>query len=509
MKSVPGKRSKRTIFFLTAVTLLLVLRWLPGESAAAEKDQSINGESALKESIVKVYTVYNKPDYFNPWRMFGAHRINGSGCIISGNRILTNAHVVADHTFIQVRRYGQAERYRAKLLSVSHDADLALLTVEDKAFFEGVTPLGLGELPETQKEVLVYGFPLGGDSLSITKGVLSRVEHHFYVHSSYLLLAGQIDAAINPGNSGGPVLVGGKVIGVVMQSIKSSKSENLGYMVPVNVVNHFFKDIGDGQYDGFPDLGIVVQKIENPDMKHMYGLDDRRTGVLVNHVLPGSPAEGQVHRGDILLSIDAYPIADDGTVEFRPKERTRFRYYADVRQTGESVDLQVFREGDVKHITLSLNRTRKEYMLVPNEQYERSPRYFIYGGIVFMPLTKNIIKQFGSSWMHKAPPRLVQELSNWVTDERKEIVVALKVLAADVNQGYHDLFAMIVEEVNEKKVKDFDEFFRIVTQSKEPYTVFRDKKRFEIVIDRKKAEESHEKILQTYRIKQDCSSDLK
>ncbi|MBW1805758.1 MAG: hypothetical protein JRJ06_05210 [Deltaproteobacteria bacterium] len=58
-------------------------------------------------------------------------------------------------------------------------------------------------------------------------------------------------------------------------------------------------------------------------------------------------------------------------------------------------------------------------------------------------------------------------------------------------------------------MKDFAGFFRIVTQSEDSYTVLRDKKRFEIVIDRKKAKESHEAILQTYRIKQDCSPDLK
>ena len=45
------------------------------------------------------------------------------------------------------------------------------------------------------------GYPQGGDSLSITKGIVSRVVMTRYAHSSNKLLGIQIDAAINPGNS--------------------------------------------------------------------------------------------------------------------------------------------------------------------------------------------------------------------------------------------------------------------------------------------------------------------
>ena len=146
---------------------------------------------------------------------------------------------------------------------------------------------------------------------------------------------------------------------------------------------------------------------------------------------------------------------------------------------------------------------------MPTEQYEQLPRYFIYGGIVFTQLTKNLIRQFGSNWPTSAPSNLLEELSNWVTDERQDVVVALKILAADVNQGYHELFGWVVAEVNDTKVKNFRQFFQIVTQSQDPYLVFKDKDNFELVIDRQKAEQSHATILRTYRIDQDRSPDLR
>ena len=470
--------------------------------------QEQDANEAIKDAIVKIYTVSNSPDYLNPWRMHGARQSSGSGCVISGNKILTNAHVIANHTFIQVRRYGEAKRFKARLLDVSHDADLAVLTVEDQSFFEGIAPLEFGELPETQQEVVVYGFPLGGDSLSITKGVLSRLEHNYYVHSGQYLLAGQIDAAINPGNSGGPVIVDEKIVGVVMQTLKGQQTESLGYMVPIPVVEHFFTDIADTRYDGFPNLGITTQPLENPDMKRKYGLDESQTGLLVNRIFPGSPAAGKLQRGDILLAIEGASVADDGTIEFRPKERSSYTYFVDGRQIGERISLEIFRDGNSLMLPIELSRTQGEYRLVPGEQYETLPRYFIYGGIVFTPLTKNLLKQYGGNWPKSAPSDLVSELGSWVTEDRQEIVLALRVLAADVNQGYHDLYAWTVNEVNGQSFKNFDEFYHLVMDSKEPYLVLRDEDYFELVIDREKAEKSHENILKTYRIERDRSPDL-
>lgn len=180
----------------TACTLLL-LCLLPGLVGATPC-----------QAIVKIYTVATRPDYDNPWNRMGPHTSTGSGAILVGQCILTNAHVVSNHTYLQVRRHGSARKYQAHVIAMANDADLALLGIEDPTFFEGVTPLELGTLPRLQNEVTVLGFPTGGDTLSSTAGVVSRIEHRRYVHSGMSLLAAQLDAAINSGNSGGPVIAG-------------------------------------------------------------------------------------------------------------------------------------------------------------------------------------------------------------------------------------------------------------------------------------------------------------
>ncbi|RLA66672.1 MAG: serine protease, partial [Epsilonproteobacteria bacterium] len=232
---------------------------------------NVKQENITKQSIVKIYTSAKIPNYQEPWSS-SMRSGTGSGAIIAGKYILTNAHVVANQVFIEVQRYGQRKRYIAKVHAVSHQADLALLKVEDEDFFEGVVPLEFGKLPKMEQKIVVYGYPMGGSTLSATIGVVSRIEHHVYAHSGESFLAVQVDAAVNPGNSGGPALSGGKIVGVVMQIIK--KSQNIGYLVPVSMVKHFIEDMKDATYDGFADIGLGTQKLENPAMRDYYGLDE-------------------------------------------------------------------------------------------------------------------------------------------------------------------------------------------------------------------------------------------
>ena len=79
----------------------------------------------------------------------------------------------------------------------------------------------------------------GGDNISVTGGVVSRVEPTRYVHGAAHLMAIQIDAAINPGNSGGPALMEDKVVGVAFQNL--ANAENIGYVIaPSNGSNDCF-----------------------------------------------------------------------------------------------------------------------------------------------------------------------------------------------------------------------------------------------------------------------------
>jgi len=485
----------------------LVVIALSGRQAAAAEDTAIDPER-IKEAIVKVFAWQNPPDYYEPWSMRGARAVSGSGCIIKGRRILTNAHVVSDETFLLVRRFGQTRKFRARVAAVSHEADLAVLAVDDEEFWEGVSPLEIGDLPDPQTEITVYGFPLGGDYLSVTKGVISRIEHRTYAHSSCYLLAAQIDAAINPGNSGGPAIAGGRVVGVVMQGMPSA--ENIGYIVPAPVVRHFLEDIRDGRYDGFPSLGIVMQDTENRDLKRYFGLPEESGGVVILKTAPGSPADGVIRPGDVILEVDGCAVADDGTVEFRQRQRTSVAYCIQRHQVGDIIPVKILREGRELELRIRLSRPMQEDWLIPNERYDVRPTYYIFGGLVFVPLTRNYLMSWGPNWFNNAPKELVALLSdNMKRPDKDEIVLMSKVLAAAVNEGYQDWNNWIVEKVDGIPVRNLRHLISLVEGSSAPFVVFENDKQQKIILDRAQAAAATAQILKTYHIPADRSGDLR
>ena len=234
-----------------------------GRVLACDTDPE-DADCVPSEPVVKVYSVHSSQNPMMPWSNKAQEESTGSGFSIRHDGrlcVLTNAHVVADATYVEVRKAGDARKYVATRVKLSHECDLATLSVEDDRFWEGVEPLSFGSMPSLQDEVAVVGYPEGGEGVSITQGVVSRIEIQRYVHSGTSLLAIQIDAAINPGNSGGPAIdASGDVIGVAFQN--QQESQNIGYVIPVPTIHHFLEDSKPGlpqECAGFCSLGIFWQ----------------------------------------------------------------------------------------------------------------------------------------------------------------------------------------------------------------------------------------------------------
>ena len=461
----------------------------------------INDEiRAVERSIIKIYTTQAAPDYFTPWRLLTPTQSSGSGSVISGNRILTNAHVIADASYVQVQKHNDPNRYTARVVFVSHSSDLAIVTVDDPEFFTDLEPLSIGDLPNAQDEVFVFGYPMGGRTLSITKGILSRVEQQVYAHSGDFLLAGQIDAAINPGNSGGPVIVDKKIVGVVMQANSGGRAENLGYFVPPNIIQHVLTDSEDGVYDGFPDLGFRTQDLESPAAKEAYGLSAEQSGVLVIKVFEDSPAAGILQENDVVTKIDGFSVAGDSTITVNPELQTNFKYAIDMRQIGEGIDIEFARDGKLMTKELVAEKRQQSYSLVKQEAFDEIPEYYIYGGVLFVPLNMNLIMRWGPDWNRTAPVGLLQARSQWSSPEKRELVVALQVLASDVNLGYHDLRNWVVDSINDVPIRDFKQFTQLLQDNEQSHVVFRNDSGYQVVVNHEEALESEERILQQYRI---------
>ena len=476
----------------TVLTLILVFTLAAAGHAAA------NGQSAM----VKIYTVTDNPSYLNPWNSDGPESISGSGAVIAGNRIITNAHVVSNSTFIQVRAHGSAKRYEARVAAISHEADLAILAVDTPAFFDGITPLEIGKLPELRQPIVVCGFPTGGDTLSMTTGVVSRIEHQIYVHSEAVLLSMQVDAAVNPGNSGGPALSdAGKIVGISMQNLPSA--DNIAYLIPPPVIRQFLTDLEDGTLDGIPALGIATQSMENPSIRQSKQMSPDMTGSLVTRILPKGSSDGLLQEGDVILKIDGFDVADDQTITFRFQERTDMSYCVQRLQLGDAVDVQILRNGRRRTVRIRLTGRLGDERLVPLE-YVRNPTYYIFGGIVFNPLTINFLQCWGADWQNAAPAYLLTYLDrNWRLEAGEQIVVINKVLPDSVNAGYHDTLDVVVSEVNGNPVKNLADLIDRIENGASPFVELTLDSGSSIVLNRADCLAAGERILKQYQVPRD------
>ena len=455
---------------------------------------------AVKKALVKVYTSHQLFDYLSPWQYGQSANSTATGFIIDGERIITNAHAVLNSKFLQVRKEGDSKKYKAVVKFTSEEYDLALVEIEDKSFFKGTVPLKLGTLPEIQEKLTVYGYPLGGDKLSTTQGIVSRMEHNTYTLTNRKFLIGQTDAAINSGNSGGPVVSKGKVVGVAFAGLNSA--DNIGYFIPVNILNNFLEDIKDGKYDGPPLLGVEWLELESPSHRRMLGIEDKTGGILVKKVFKNSPFEGVLQKNDVLMKLDNYPVEYDGTIEFRKNEKTDFSYVNQQKKYGDNLSYEIIRDKKTKTGQVKLEKKDIKYTVVTEVTIETPPSYMVYGGLLFEPLTSNYmagtIERLGSVYDR-------EELYK----DYKELVVLVRVLPFDVNLGYTDAEHEIIVKVNGEKYKDFKDFDQKVKNVKSGFIVFENDNGDEIVLDVKEVEEQREALMQNYNISSDMSDDIK
>ena len=404
----------------------------------------------LSASVVRIEVAMQEPDYRSPW---DAGRIAGgvgTGFIISGKRILSNAHVVSNARFITITREGLSHPYIAHVLFIAHDCDLAVLSVDDDSFFKGTRELSIGGVPQIESTVSVYGYPLGGERLSVTRGVVSRIDFEPYTHSSvdsHLVI--QIDAAINPGNSGGPVLQDGKVVGVAFQGYSGDVAQNVGFMIPTPVINRFLQDISKGSYTGYTDLSLVYRPLISPASRKALGVEQQGGGVLVTDVQEKGSAAGFVQKGDILLSIDAHSITSDGRVELEGNS-VNMAEVVERKLTGDKVSFDILREGKPLKIEFPLLGTWPFYMQA--NSYDHKPRYLLHGGLLFQPLDRNFIAAIaaGDLRMRRTFDGFV-DLHLYL--ERPEIVVLSRVMADPVNKDCDGLHPGIVDSINGKTIR--------------------------------------------------------
>jgi S1-C subfamily serine protease len=352
--------------------------------------------------------------------------------------------------------------------------------------------------------VVTLGYPVGGTRVSSTRGVVSRIDSQLYLHSGVdVHFTVQTDAAINPGNSGGPVLQDGRVVGVAFQAAQDLQS--VGYFIPMEVIDRFQRDVEDGHYDGYPELGVRTTGMENGAARRQAGMRDDESGTRVDMVYPTSSADGWLRPGDVLLQVDGFPVANDGTVA-DGEERFDFGMLVDRHQKGESVSLRVLRDGERLDLTVPL--AGSPWGRRNANMYDVLPRYYVHGGLVFVPFDMEMLKNFGDDWISTADKDLLYEFMVRPYEEPDltihERVVLLRRLKHPVNADMAWFRNQVVVRVNGRDIRSLDDLIEAIETHDGDFHFFEfaSHRRFG-VLSRQEAKRSNAEILERYGVFQD------
>ena len=465
-------------------------------------------EDGIRESVVKIYSSLRAPDLVKPWQKQTSQEATGTGIVIEGKRILTNSHVVnyASQVFVEPNQSG--EKFAASVEFAAPGIDLAVLKLEDETFFDKRKPLPRAEkLPEIKESVVVYGYPTGGSSLSITKGIVSRIEFVGYgIHTQGLRI--QIDAAVNPGNSGGPALVDDKMIGLTFSGIRGA--DNIGYIIPTEEVDLFLKNIADGKYDYKPALSDQLQTLENEALRQKLGFQKKTVGVVVHE--PASSADDYpLKKWDVITRIGDHEIDNVFMSKIRDSLRVDFHYYVQALAKDGKVPLTIVREG--KEMAVEVPVTVKADELF-QPLLGRYPSYFIYGPMAFAPASAEFAAAIDRGSMAFlgaiGSPLVTRRGAKKSFPDEELVIVSSPMFPHRIGKGYGNPMAKVIKEINGVKIKNLKHLVETLRDAKDKYIIisFDDRNSETFVFDRKEILKATDEILSDNSVRQQASDDI-
>ena len=447
----------------------------PEATAGTQSSQAVTPSKSVENSVVKVFSTLRAPDPAKPWSKQSPSEITGSGAIIAGKRILTNAHVILYASEVQVQANQAGDKISAHVEAVAPGIDLAVLKLDDEKFFDSHPPLKFRKnLPDAKDAVMVYGYPTGGTSLSITKGIISRIEFTGYNMSTPGLRI-QIDAAINPGNSGGPAVVDDEMIGLAFSHLHGA--QNIGYIIPTEEVELFLKDVADGHYDGKPAMYDDVQTLENPALRSFLHLPPSVQGILVHRPFR-TDASYPLKEWDLITKIGDTPVDDQGMIKVSDNLRLRFAYLIQKLAKQNKVPLTVLRDGKELKIEFPLLSHRP--LVIPDLEGSY-PSYFVYGPMVLADATNEFL---GSAARDRQPTGLMGMLtfvgSPLITrvgdkpafEGERLVVVTSPFFPHKLAKGYGNPSWQVVKAVNGHPIKNLAHLVEVLRDLKDEFVTF-------------------------------------
>lgn len=443
---------KRTMIQSLFIFSLLVIAGCSSVINNKVTDESaVSANSEIDRSIVRVQVSSQPYSFVRPWVKKPTINSNGLGVVVQEGLVLVTAKLVADSTYIELQKNDGGPKSPARIRQVDYKANLALLEPEDRSFLDNVKSIPIRENLSVHAPVEVLFGRKDGKHERVS-GRVHGIKVGYYPYKSKLLLA-NIKTDLYPATDASslPIIKNGMLCGFGMSYQR--KFETLK-SVSLPVIHHFMKDFGDGDYKGFPFLGIDYSSLDDEQLRKFLKMRKRDNGIYIYRVRPASPADkAGLLAGDVLLSIDGLESSRFGKFEDSLLGSIHISHYITCRKfSGDKIALKIFRDGKEKSIEATLETTGFADFPIPSYLEGSPPKYIILGGLVLTELSRQYLQEWGPQWSIKAPGNLVHYyLNQWdLLKPGRRLVVLSHVLPTKAMIGYSKFGNMIIHSINGK-----------------------------------------------------------
>lgn len=438
------------------------------------------------DAVVRVNSTSQDCNFMRPWEKKNPVTRNGLGAVIKGRRVLVTAELVKDSSYIELEKADTGAKTPAKVVGLDYEVNLALLAPEDgkSTFLDGMTELPLDQGAKVGDNVDVWQLEANGIPAS-TSGTIIRVGiGKYFVDGSYFLnfvLRGSLQ--YRAGSFTLPVVRQGKLVGILLSY---NSKEQTSVIIAAPIISHFLKDLADGTYQGFPNLGVSYATTLDEQFRKYLKLGQNQGGIYVRKAPKGgSAAASGIKEGDVILEIDGHGIDSRGDYVHPVYGKLNFSHLvrgeADV---GSVHKAKIVRDGKETNLDLKLLRKLPGDYLIDPYLFDRGPKFLILGGLIFEELTVQYLKEWGEEWETRAPFRLVHaqtHQSDYEDQGYQKLVILSDAVLTPATLGYQQLANLIVTKVNGKDIKsirdlksalgspqegihriEFDEFPRVI-----------------------------------------------
>lgn len=477
---------------LSSIVAALGLAVFAASATAAER----NGRDPMEASLVTLDITAKNYDYFQPWAK-PTRSVRKHALVVGDRELVTTAQNLADRTLVRVQKGGRGRWLAAEVKWLDYHANVAVLTVADDGFWNGLKPVELADRVPKQDEYEIVRWRDG--NLEVRRAEFSK----FTVGDGSLSFAPRIHLELNTEINGlgwaEPVLANGKIVGLT-----TSKGGNVCTVTPAPFIRRIVEAQRAGKFPGLGYFDFVWQQGENPaTLEHLKVPGEPRGAIVIE--VPKTAKPGYVlEKWDVIIEIDGFPVDMEGDYDDPDYGHLMVEGLATHRHfAGDRIPMKVARNGKILDLEYVLPKADYSVDLLPMFTFDAEPEYLVAGGLVFQPLTQPFLRGWGDDWRRRAPFRLVYYNSSTPTAESPALVVLSQILPDPISVGYQEFRNLVVDKINGITIRRLPDVKKALAEPKNGVHLiqfFRGEGLQRMLLDAGMMSEATERVLERYGI---------